>query len=219
MSDSTRAIILMKTPVKIVIVLLVLAAAVAAIVLKQNKEGKSETKRAPSETTGRAVPRLLDLGATQCIPCKMMAPILEELKSEYSGRMTVQFIDVWENPAAAEQHKIEGIPTQIFFDAEGKELFRHAGFIGKEDILNKWKELGIDLHGKPEARIVRETPVNANSRSRETVCAMCDGDIGPKTKVVVRGQSEQRFLCSPHCCMSSFPSTGHRAPDAKPASA
>jgi thioredoxin 1 len=52
---------------------------------------------------------------------------------------------VWKNPDAAKQYGIEVIPTQIFYDATGKELFRHIGFFGKEDILAKWKELGVDL--------------------------------------------------------------------------
>ena len=92
-----------------------------------------------------ARPRLLDLGATKCIPCKMMAPILEELKEEYAGRMDVDFIDVWQNRDAAGRYGIESIPTQIFFDAAGKELYRHQGFFAKDDILKKWNELGVDL--------------------------------------------------------------------------
>jgi thioredoxin 1 len=78
----------------------------------------------------------------------MMAPILEELKKEYAGRMEVVFIDVWEKPEAAKPYGIETIPTQIFFDAEGKELFRHVGFFAKDDILAKWKELAVNLGGK-----------------------------------------------------------------------
>lgn len=90
-------------------------------------------------------PKLLDLGAGKCIPCKMMAPILEQMKTEYAGKLEVEFIDVWKNPDAARQYGIEVIPTQIFYDATGKELFRHIGFFGKEDILAKWKELGVEL--------------------------------------------------------------------------
>lgn len=91
------------------------------------------------------LPRLLDLGATKCIPCKMMAPILKELAKEYKGKLKVDFIDVWENRGAGEKYKINTIPTQIFYDANGKELYRHIGFHPKEDILAKFKELGIIL--------------------------------------------------------------------------
>ncbi len=102
-------------------------------------------------TTDKAVnaklPKLLDLGAKKCIPCKMMAPILDELAKEYAGGMDVEFIDVWqkENAERAQKYNIQAIPTQIFFDADGKELWRHEGFISKEDIFKKWKELGYDF--------------------------------------------------------------------------
>ena len=59
----------------------------------------------------------------------------------FTGRL--QFIDVWKSPDAGRQYGIRVIPTQIFFDASGKERFRHEGFMSKEDILSKWKELGV----------------------------------------------------------------------------
>jgi len=93
----------------------------------------------------QALPRLVDLGAGKCIPCKMMVPILEELKKTYEGKLDVVFIDVWEKPDEAKKFGINMIPTQIFYDLSGKELFRHEGFFGKDDILAKWKELGVDL--------------------------------------------------------------------------
>ncbi len=107
--------------------------------------GNARASAATTQPIGAATPRLLDLGATQCIPCKMMAPILEELKKECAGRMQVDFIDVWQNPPAGQQYGIDSIPTQIFFDASGKELYRHQGFMPKEDILAKCKELGFAL--------------------------------------------------------------------------
>lgn len=96
----------------------------------------------PGETR---LPRLLDLGSTTCIPCKEMAPILEELEAEYRGRMDVEFIDIYADEAAAEKYGIMAIPTQIFFGADGKELFRHEGFYARDQILAKWQELGVDL--------------------------------------------------------------------------
>jgi len=97
-----------------------------------------------------AVPRLVDIGARKCTPCKLMQPILEELREEYRGRFDVVFIDVWKKPQAARQYRVRLIPTQLFFDASGRELFRHEGFFSKEDILATWKELGIDLKKGPE---------------------------------------------------------------------
>lgn len=92
-----------------------------------------------------SLPRLVDLGAGKCIPCKMMVPILDELKRDYSDQFTVDVIDVWKDPAPGRTYSIRVIPTQIFFDPEGEELWRHEGFMGKEDILNKWAELGVPI--------------------------------------------------------------------------
>lgn len=101
---------------------------------------KVVAKKAPAK-----LPKLIDLGATKCIPCKMMAPILEELAKDYKGHLEVQFIDVWENQGEGQKYGIRSIPTQIFYDAHGKEFFRHEGFFAKEDILAKFKEQGIEL--------------------------------------------------------------------------
>jgi len=103
---------------------------------------------AGATSIAKMLPRLVDLGATKCIPCKMMAPILEDLKKEYRGRMDVDFIDVWSNPEKGKEYRVRMIPTQIFFNAEGREIFRHEGFFAKDDILAKWKELGVVLGSK-----------------------------------------------------------------------
>ena len=91
------------------------------------------------------LPRLLELGSVNCIPCKMMQPILEELRKEYPGKLKVDFVDVWKKPEVAKKYKIMVIPTQIFFDKSGKEIFRHHGYYPKEEILKRFKELGVKL--------------------------------------------------------------------------
>lgn len=111
----------------------------------QKADAKSNEKPRPTANTTKQLPRLLDLGATKCIPCKMMVPVLDELTKEYKGKLKVEFIDVWENQAAAEKYKVQSIPTQIFFNANGKEVYRHTGFISKEDILKTFKEHNIHL--------------------------------------------------------------------------
>lgn len=80
---------------------------------------------------------MVDLGAKECIPCQMMAPILVELEQEYRGRAAIIFIDVWENPAAARHFGVRTIPTQIFYDREGREVYRHVGFMGKSAISQR----------------------------------------------------------------------------------
>lgn len=88
-------------------------------------------------------PTVIDLGARTCIPCKKMAPILESMATEYRGKASVLFIDVHENKEAAERFKVQMIPTQIFFDAKGKELKRHIGFMEKADIAKELKIAGV----------------------------------------------------------------------------
>jgi thioredoxin 1 len=98
------------------------------------------------------LPRLVDLGAHKCIPCKKMAPILEELREEYAGIVDVVFLDVWKDPKAGKPYRIRLIPTQIFFDRSGKEVFRHEGFMPKEDIEKVFREkMGVKAP-------VRKTP-------------------------------------------------------------
>ncbi|MBM3212217.1 thioredoxin family protein [Candidatus Poribacteria bacterium] len=95
----------------------------------------------------KKLPRLVDLGADKCIPCKMMAPIIEELKEEYAGKLEVEFIDVWKDPGAGKQYGIHVIPTQIFYDTDGKEFNRHVGYISKENILAVFQQKGIKIDG------------------------------------------------------------------------
>jgi len=128
----------------------------------------------------------------------MMAPILEELKSEYDGTLIVEFIDVWKNPAEAPKYGIKLIPTQIFYDASGEELFRHEGFFSREDILSKWKEFGVDLSVSVPS-FERLLPAQVDNRSKDKICYMCDGDIEPKTLVAVETEKGPVRLCSPHC--------------------
>ena len=127
---------------KIITVAVLVLAVCGVIILKQRTP---TTPVAQNDVHTKAMPRLVDVGAKTCIPCKLMAPILEELKTEYAGRLQVDFLDLSINPDFAGQYGVRVIPTQIFFDASGKELFRHEGFYSKEDILAKWKELNVEL--------------------------------------------------------------------------
>ena len=86
---------------------------------------------------------MIDLGAKKCIPCKMMAPIMEKMERKYEGKAAIVFIDVWEHKEQAARFRIRAIPTQIFFDADGKEVYRHAGFMGEKAIVNVMDQLGV----------------------------------------------------------------------------
>lgn len=109
-----------------------------------------------------SLPTLLDFGSKTCKPCKRMAPILEELDKSYANKFNVVFFDVRlkENLPLAKQYDIQTIPTQIFLDKEGNELWRHTGFLGKTEILAKWKELGYQFE---------QTPATSQPKPAQTV--------------------------------------------------
>ncbi len=111
-------------------------------------ESKTGTGHVSAPSSSVKYPALVDIGARKCIPCKMMAPILDELSTEYAGVLRVEFIDVQIDGDKAMQLGVRGIPTQIFYDVKGKELYRHIGFISKEDILKTFDKLGIKLAKK-----------------------------------------------------------------------
>ncbi len=87
----------------------------------------------------------IELGSVKCIPCKMMQPILEDIKKEYKGQVEVIFYDVWtaEGRPFGKKYKIQAIPTQIFLDKNGKEYFRHVGFFPKEELVKVLKQQGV----------------------------------------------------------------------------
>lgn len=86
---------------------------------------------------------MIDLGAKKCIPCKMMAPIIVKLEKDYEKSAAIVFIDVWENNDQAKRFGIRGIPTQIFFDKEGKEVYRHTGFLDEASIKKQLTSMGV----------------------------------------------------------------------------
>ncbi len=88
-------------------------------------------------------PTLVDLGADGCRPCEMMTPILESLKSEYAGKVNVLFVHTLKEQILAARYRVQSIPVQIFFDKNGKEVFRHVGFYPKDRIVAKLAEIGV----------------------------------------------------------------------------
>ena len=113
------------------------------------------------------LPIIIDFGADSCIPCKEMAPVLKKLNEEWQGKVIVMFVDVWKNPEAASQFSVQVIPTQFFFDAQGKPYVpsesidlpfdmyatketqehvytAHQGGLTEEQIKGIFKEMGVE---------------------------------------------------------------------------
>ena len=105
--------------------------------------GSSKIEKA-DEMPVKGMVTLIDLGATACIPCKMMAPIMVKLEKDYHGKAVIVFIDVWKDKSQAKRFKIRAIPTQIFFDKEGQEVLRHIGFMSEKAIVEQLKKMGVE---------------------------------------------------------------------------
>jgi thioredoxin 1 len=88
-------------------------------------------------------PSMVDFGASGCRPCDMMAPILEMLKKKHEGKANVLFVHVREEQILAARYGVQSIPVQVFFDKDGKEVFRHVGFFPQDEIEKKLAEMGV----------------------------------------------------------------------------
>lgn len=108
-------------------------------------DASADIPEATSATTAISLPKLIDFGSKQCKACKAMEPVLDSCKEKHADKFITEFIDVWvpENQLFARSHNIQSIPTQVFLDKEGKEVFRNVGFISEDDIVNKFSELGL----------------------------------------------------------------------------
>jgi thioredoxin 1 len=87
---------------------------------------------------------MIDLGAKKCVPCKMMAPILAKLEKQFEGKAAIVFIDVWKHNEQARRFGIRAIPTQIFYNETGKEVYRHVGFMDEKAIVSQLKKMGVE---------------------------------------------------------------------------
>jgi len=105
-----------------------------AVLAKDNVVGKARSSGRPS---------LVDFGSKGCGPCDMMAPILATLTKKYEGKANVLFIPVRDEQILAARYGIQSIPVQVFFDKDGREVFRHVGFFPQEEIEKKLAEMGV----------------------------------------------------------------------------
>ncbi len=106
-----------------------------ALFAGENQTEKAETVVADSVQTPQIT--FIELGSVNCVPCKMMQPIMKEIEEEFVDTVKVIFYDVWtkEDKKFAKQYGIKVIPTQVFLDENGEEFFRHQGFFSKEEIV------------------------------------------------------------------------------------
>lgn len=94
----------------------------------------------------KRLPRMVDIGAGTCIPCRLMKPILEDLMTTRAHQFETVFIDLNHHREKAREYGIRVLPTQIFYDENGREFRRHEGFMSKEQILEAWKQSGYEFN-------------------------------------------------------------------------
>ncbi len=124
-----------------------MAGTIAAVLVLKNSGTDADAEQ--DATAQKGLPYLVDLGTGKCASCKMMTPVPAELRRDFSGVFSVTFIDVGEERDAVEKYAIRMIPTQIFYDAAGEELFRHEGFFSRDDILATWRKHGVSIPAQP----------------------------------------------------------------------
>ena len=144
----------MKRKQNVLIIGILIAIGITFVLIKSSVDqtGKSSNQKATIQNSKtvlegqqtKRLPMLVDLGKGTCIPCKKMKPILDELMVEYEGRAIVKVIDLRYERRAAKEYGIRLIPTQIFYDAEGNEVYRHEGFMDKQSIKMKFAEMGVN---------------------------------------------------------------------------
>ncbi|MDD5258878.1 MAG: thioredoxin family protein [bacterium] len=145
---------LLKLPI-VIIAVLIIVSIFSIKIMKQagavdaNKNPvstKEEVKKEPLTQQKNTIKvTFIELGSVKCVPCKMMQPIMDDIKKEYQGQVEVVFYDVWTAAGRpyGEKYQIRAIPTQVFLDKDGKEYSRHVGFFPKEELVKILKQQGV----------------------------------------------------------------------------
>ncbi len=100
--------------------------------------------RSLEEALSNGKPTLADFGSTTCIPCKNMKATLAELDPLYRDKVNILIVIVDDNQELVAHYQIMAIPTQIFFNSQGKRVAGHIGEMSKEDIVAQLKQMGIN---------------------------------------------------------------------------
>lgn len=88
-------------------------------------------------------PVLVDFGSNSCTPCRQMRPILKEIKEEKTGEVEVIVIDVYKHQDLSREYRVQVVPTLVFFDGTGKEVFRTQGFMPKAALMEHLAKVGV----------------------------------------------------------------------------
>lgn len=108
--------------------------AIVACLISMEKNVPQAVRKGTPKT--KPLITFVELGSTNCIPCKQMQPVMQGIEQTYGNKVQVIFYDVWQpkDKEMATKYGIKLIPTQVFLDKDGKEFFRHEGFFPQKDI-------------------------------------------------------------------------------------
>ena len=121
-----------------------LALLVAGLLCACGSSDSSDLASFPlEEALSNGKPTLAEFGWRECVPCKQMKPILEELAIEYEGKVNMLIVEIPFHEDLAEKYGVMVMPVQIFFDSTGKEVTRHAGFLPKAQIIAQLQIMGV----------------------------------------------------------------------------
>ena len=117
---------------------------IASIIAQEKKSATAEKNVRPEK---KPLVTFVELGSVNCIPCRQMQPVMKAIEKKYGDQVKVVFYDVWkpDQRKYAEQYGIKLIPTQVFLDAAGKELFRHEGFYPEAEIDKLLQKQGLKI--------------------------------------------------------------------------
>ncbi len=112
---------------------------------QSNVNEKSMAAASETENKNELKVTFVELGSENCVPCRMMKPVIEKVEIQYKNQVKVIFHDVWttEGRTAGAKYVIRVIPTQVFLDNDGKEYFRHEGFFPFEEVDKILKQKGV----------------------------------------------------------------------------
>ncbi len=104
---------------------------------------QTEPAQAQTLPSQKAQPVILEFSRTQCPMCEFMEKTLAQLKAQYVGQINVQVLHWDPDEKLFKQYQVVFVPTQVFLDASGKEVFRHTGIYTLHELVQKLQELKL----------------------------------------------------------------------------
>ena len=135
----------MKIKLMGIVVFLIFTGLLISCNKKENTGDNNSAGTKDQKLTSNYKIEFVELGSVSCIPCKKMQPVMASVEKKYAGQVRVTFHDVWKDEAPAKKYGIDLIPTQVFLDANGKELMRHQGFFPEEEIDKFLQSQGVNI--------------------------------------------------------------------------